>query len=72
MAATSEMEALREENEELKAENARLKATRAAFYKMYLESEGGETNVNSIYTRSLARVCHQARLSAICQSLTGA
>ena len=35
-----EMEALREENEELKAENARLKATRAAIYKLYLESEG--------------------------------
>ena len=36
MAATLEMEALREENEMLTEENARLKATRAAIYRLYL------------------------------------
>ena len=40
MAANLEMEALRLQNDALKAENARLKATRAAIYKLYLESEG--------------------------------
>ena len=35
-----EMKALRLQNKALKAENARLKATRAAIYKLYLESEG--------------------------------
>ena len=40
MAATLEMEALRLQNEELKAEVGRLKETRAAIYKLYLESQG--------------------------------
>ena len=50
MAATSEMEALREENERLTAENARLKATRAAIYKLYIESEG--VSPGNIFTRA--------------------
>ena len=42
-----EMEALRTKVEELEAENARLKATRAAIYKLYLESGGNPTPVFS-------------------------
>ena len=43
-----EMEALRAKVAVLEAEVARLKETRAAFYKMYLESEG-KHSLNSVY-----------------------
>ena len=59
MAATLEMEALRLQNEELKAEVGRLKETRAAIYKLYLESQGTK---QWIFTR--AKVFEALQLSA--------
>ena len=43
--------ALRAKVAELEAENARLKATRAAFYKMYIESTGNNTGRSTVFTR---------------------
>ena len=57
----NEVAALRAKVAELEAENARLKATRAAFYKMYLETEG-KTNSGAIFTR--AKVFEALKLSA--------
>ena len=56
-----EMEALRLQNEELKAEVGRLKETRAAFYQMYIESQG-KTSSNAFFTRH--RVFEALQLSA--------
>ena len=61
MAANLEMEALRRQNDALKAENKRLKETRAAIYKLYLESEG-KMGRNSVYTRT--KVFEALQLSA--------
>ena len=59
----SEMEgaALRLQNEALKEENARLKATRAAIYKMYIESQG-KSSSRVFFTRQ--RVFEALQLSA--------
>ena len=54
-----EMEEMREEIERLTAENARLKATRAAIYKMYIESQG---KTSSRFSRQ--RVFEALQLSA--------
>ena len=64
MAEMAEVVALRLQNEALKEENARLKATRAAIYKMYIESEGVAGNAvrNSIFSRQ--RVFEALQLSA--------
>ena len=59
MAANLEMEALRLQNDALKAENARLKATRAAIYKLHIESEGCTTR-----TFSRTKVFEALQLSA--------
>ena len=56
-----EMEALRTKVKELEAENARLKATRAAIYKMYIES-GGEGKGGNAFTR--VKVFEALQLSA--------
>ena len=61
MAATLEMEALRLQNEALTVEIERLKATRAAIYKLYLESEGNHKR-HSIFTRG--KVFEALQLSA--------
>ena len=57
----AEMTALRLQNEELKAEVGRLKETRAAIYKLYLESKG-KSNVGQILSRN--NVFEALKLSA--------
>ena len=61
MAAKLEMKALRLQNKALKAEVACLKETRAAIYKLYIESEGVE-NRRRVFTR--AKVFEALQLSA--------
>ena len=56
----NEVAALRTKVEELEAENARLKATRAAIYKLYLESEA--QSKGGIFSR--AKVFKALQLSA--------